>query len=76
MDLFGWRQLPCYVLHTFSQEVEKKQYCNINAYLVFCVFFIIIIHQVNMPLPSRHMTLVQLASMFWISEKDSKDQMT
>ena len=24
MDLFGWRQLPCLVLHTFSQEVDKK----------------------------------------------------
>ena len=24
MDLFGWRQLPCPVLHTFSQEVDRK----------------------------------------------------
>ena len=25
MDLFGWRQWPCPVLHTFSQEIDKKR---------------------------------------------------
>ena len=42
MEFFGWRQLPCPVLHTFSKEVDKnfKQYYNINDHLVFCVLFI------------------------------------
>ena len=40
MNLFDWREQPCPVLYTFSQEVKKKQYCNINTHLVFCVLFI------------------------------------
>ena len=60
MDLFDWKQQPCPVLHTFSQDFEKKQYCNIDANLVFCALFM---HLGNMPLQSRHMMLIQLFLM-------------